>query len=69
MQKEKGAQVAVLCIEDDSANREIVNMYLKDHFDIHSASDSQKRFKKSNKKNLKLFYLTLIFARVLMDLN
>ncbi|MCZ7614630.1 MAG: hypothetical protein M5T52_14120 [Ignavibacteriaceae bacterium] len=69
MQKEKGAQVAVLCIEDDSANREIVNMYLKDHFDIHSASDSTEALQKIKQKNLKLFYLTLIFARVLMDLN
>lgn len=60
MQKEKGALVAVLCIEDDSANREIVNMYLKDHFDIHSASDSTEALQKIKQKK---------FEVILLDIN
>lgn len=46
MQKEKGVLSSILYIEDDSANREIVNMYLKEHFIVDTASNSSEALKK-----------------------
>lgn len=60
MQKDKGVSTSILYIEDDSANREIVNMFLKDHFVVETASDSTEAFKKLKQKK---------FAVILLDIN
>lgn len=60
MQKEKGVSASILYIEDDNANREIVNMFLKGHFLVETASDSIEAFKKLNQKK---------YTVILLDIN
>ncbi|MBK9098614.1 MAG: response regulator [bacterium] len=60
MQKEKGVSDSILYIEDDSANREIVVMFLKNHYMVETASDSTEAFNKLNQKK---------FAVILLDIN
>lgn len=60
MQKEKGVLASILYIEDDSANREIVAMFLKNHYLVETASDSTEAFNKLSQKK---------FAVILLDIN
>ncbi len=60
MQKEKGVLSSLLYIEDDSSNREIVSMFLKDYFLVDTASESSEALKKINKN---------IYAIILLDIS
>lgn len=60
MQKEKGVLASILYIEDDNANRGIVNMYLKNHFIVDTASNSSEAFRKLRQSK---------FAVILLDIN
>lgn len=60
MQKEKGVSASIIYIEDDSANREIVNMYLKDYFIIDTASNSSEALKKLRQSK---------YSVILLDIN
>ena len=60
MQKEKGVLASILYIEDDSANREIVNMYLKSYFIVDTAPNSSEALKKLKQSK---------FDVILLDIN
>lgn len=60
MQKEKGVLASILYVEDDNANRGIVNMYLKDYFIVETASNSSEALKKLKQSK---------FALILLDIN
>lgn len=60
MQEVKGDKTSILYIEDDSANREIVKLYLKDQYQIDTASDSTEALKKVS---------TQKYAVILLDIS
>ncbi|MCU0333404.1 MAG: response regulator, partial [Ignavibacteriaceae bacterium] len=60
MQKEKGVLSSILYIEDDSINREIVGMFLRDYFLVDTAADSTEALEKIHKNN---------YAVILLDIS
>lgn len=70
MQMETGALSSILYIEDDRLNREIVGMYLKDYFSVHTASDSTEALEKIHKNNYAVILLDISLCKGLngMDL-
>jgi len=60
MQKEKGVISSLLYVEDDSLNREIVSMFLKDYFLVDTAADSTEALGKIHKNN---------YAVILLDIS
>jgi two-component system, sensor histidine kinase len=60
MQKDKEVLSSILYIEDDSLNREIVVMFLKDCFMVDTAADSTEALEKISKNN---------YAVILLDIS
>ena len=69
MQKEKGVLSSLLYIEDDSSNREIVSMFLKDCFLVDTASESSEALKKINKNNFAIILLDISLCKGLSGLE
>lgn len=69
MQKEKGVLSSLLYIEDDSSNREIVSMFLKDYFLVDTASESSEALKKINKNNYAIILLDICLCKGLSGLE
>lgn len=60
MQEVKGDKASILYVEDDSTNREIVKLYLKDQYQVDTASDSTEALKKVS---------TQKYAAILLDIS
>ena len=69
MQKETGVLSSLLYIEDDSSNREIVSMFLKNYFIVETASESSEALKKINKKNYSVILLDISLCKGLDGLE
>lgn len=69
MQKEKGVLSSLLYIEDDSSNRQIVSMYLKDYFLVDTASESSEALKKINKNSYAIILLDISLSKGLNGLE
>jgi two-component system, sensor histidine kinase len=69
MQKEKGVLSSLLYIEDDSSNREIVSMFLKDYFLVDTASESSEALKKINKNSYAIILLDISLCKGLSGLE
>jgi len=63
MQKEAGVLSSLLYVEDDSLNREIVSMFLKDYFLVDTASDSSEALDKINKHNYAIILLDISLCK------
>jgi CheY-like chemotaxis protein len=59
MQKKGGDLSPILYIEDDSINWEIVNMFLKGHFKVDTASDSSEAMVKIKTNEYKIILLDI----------
>ena len=69
MQKEKEVLTSLLYIEDDSSNREIVSMFLKDYFLVDTASESSEALDKINKHNYAIILLDISLCKGLNGLE
>lgn len=69
MQKEKGVLASLLYIEDDSSNREIVSMFLKDYFLVDTASESSEALKKINRNSYSIILLDISLCKGLNGLE
>lgn len=69
MQREIGVLSSILYVEDDSVNREIVKMYLKDHFIIDTASESSDALKKINMNSYALILLDISLSKGLSGIE
>jgi len=69
MQKEKEVLTSLLYIEDDSSNREIVSMFLKDYFLVDTASESSEALDKINKHNYQIILLDISLCKGLNGLE
>ena len=69
MQKENGVLSSLLYIEDDSISREIVSMFLKDYFEVDTATDSSEAFKKINKNSYSIILLDISLCKGLDGLE
>jgi CheY-like chemotaxis protein len=69
MQKGKGVLSSLLYIEDDSSNRQIVSMYLKDYFLVDTASESSEALKKINKNSYAVILLDISLCKGLDGLE
>jgi len=69
MQKEKEVLTSLLYIEDDSSNREIVSMFLKDYFLVDTASDSSEALEKINKNSYTIILLDISLCKGLNGLE
>lgn len=69
MQKEKGVLSSLLYIEDDSSNREIVSLFLKDQFLVDTATESSEALKKITKNNYAIILLDISLRRGLDGLE
>jgi two-component system, cell cycle response regulator DivK len=69
MQKEKRVLSSLLYIEDDSSNRQIVSMYLKDHYLVDTASESSEALKKINKNSYAIILLDISLCKGLNGLE
>ncbi len=63
MQKETGVLSSLLYVEDDSISREIVSMFLKDYFEVDTATDSSEAFKKINKNSYAIILLDISLCK------
>lgn len=63
MQKKGEDLSSVLYIEDDSINWEIVNMFLKGHFIVDTASESSEAMEKIKKNNYSVILLDISLKR------
>jgi CheY-like chemotaxis protein len=63
MQKEKGVLFSLLYIEDDSLNREIVSMYLKDYFVVDTAAESSEALQKINQNSYAIILLDISLSK------
>lgn len=68
MQKEKGLS-SILYIEDDSINREIVAMFLKDYFLVDTAAESSEALKKINRNSYSIILLDISLCKGLNGLE
>lgn len=69
MQKEKGVLSSLLYIEDDSSNREIVALFLKDQFLVDTATESSEALKKITRNNYSIILLDISLRRGLDGLE
>ena len=69
MQKKKEVLTSLLYIEDDSSNREIVSMFLKDYFLVDTASDSSEALEKINKNSYTIILLDISLCKGLNGLE
>lgn len=69
MQKEKGVLSSLLYIEDDSSNREIVTLFLKDQFLVDTATESSEALKKITRNNYAIILLDISLRRGLDGLE
>ncbi|NWG29059.1 MAG: response regulator [Ignavibacteriaceae bacterium] len=69
MHKEKGVLSSLLYIEDDSSNREIVSLFLKDQFLVDTATESSEALKKITKNNYSIILLDISLRRGLDGLE
>lgn len=69
MQKEKGVLSSLLYIEDDSSNREIVTLFLKDQFLVDTATESSEALKKITRNNYSIILLDISLRRGLDGLE
>lgn len=69
MQKEKEVLSSLLYIEDDSSNREIVSMFLKDSFLVDTASESSEALKKINRNSYAIILLDISLCKGLNGLE
>ena len=60
MTNQETLKPAVLYVEDDDISREVVSLFLKNSFEIDTASDSQEAVKKLSSKK---------YSSVLLDIN
>lgn len=63
MQKKTGVLSSLLYVEDDSISREIVSMFLKDYFEVDTATDSSEAFKKINKNSYAIILLDISLCK------
>jgi len=69
MQKETGVLSSLLYIEDDSRNREIVSMFLKNYYLVDTASESSEALKKINKNSYAIILLDISLCKGLDGLE
>jgi two-component system cell cycle response regulator DivK len=69
MQKETGVLSSLLYIEDDSSNRQIVSMFLKDYFVVDTASESSEALKKINRNSYAIILLDISLSKGLDGLE
>ena len=69
MQKETGVLSSLLYIEDDSSNRQIVSMFLKDYFVVDTASESSEALKKINRNSYAIILLDISLCKGLDGLE
>jgi CheY-like chemotaxis protein len=69
MQKETGVLSSLLYIEDDSRNREIVTMFLKNYYLVDTASESSEALKKINKNSYAIILLDISLCKGLDGLE
>jgi len=69
MQKETGVLSSLLYIEDDSSNRQIVSMFLKDYFVVDTASESSEALKKINRNSYSIILLDISLCKGLDGLE
>lgn len=69
MQKETGVLSSLLYIEDDSSNREIVSMFLKNYYVVDTASESSEALRKINKNNYVIILLDISLCKALDGLE
>lgn len=69
MQKETGVLSSILYIEDDSSNREIVSMFLKNYYMVDTASESSEALRKINKNNYIIILLDISLCKGLDGLE
>jgi len=69
MQKEAGVLSSLLYVEDDSLNREIVSMFLKDYFLVDTAADSTEALGKIHKNNYAVILLDISLCKGLSGME
>jgi CheY-like chemotaxis protein len=69
MQKETGVLSSLLYIEDDSSNREIVSMFLKNYYLVDTASESSEALRKINKNSYAIILLDISLCKGLNGLE
>ena len=69
MQKETGVLSSLLYIEDDSSNRQIVSMFLKDYFVVDTASESSEALKKIIRNSYAIILLDISLCKGLDGLE
>ena len=69
MQKETGVLSSLLYIEDDSSNREIVSMFLKNFYMVDTASESSEALRKINKNSYAIILLDISLCKGLDGLE
>jgi len=69
MQKETGVLPSLLYIEDDSSNREIVSMFLKNYYMVDTASESSEALRKINRNSYEIILLDISLCKGLDGLE
>jgi len=69
MQKETGVLSSLLYIEDDSSNREIVSMFLKNYYMVDTASESSEALRKINQNSYAIILLDISLCKGLDGLE
>ena len=69
MQKETGVLSSLLYIEDDSSNREIVSMFLKNYYMVDTASESSEALRKINRNSYAIILLDISLCKGLDGLE
>jgi len=63
MQEGRGDKSSILYVEDDTTNREIVKLYLKDSYLVDTASDSEEALKKAGEKKYAVILLDICLCK------
>ena len=69
MQKETGVLPSLLYIEDDSSNREIVSMFLKNYYMVDTASEFSEALRKINRNSYAIILLDISLCKGLDGLE
>ena len=69
MQKKTGVLPSLLYIEDDSSNREIVSMFLKNYYMVDTASESSEALRKINRNSYAIILLDISLCKGLDGLE